>query len=201
MLKTRRHISMSSRQVKQRPPAQDLETRISKFASKVLRHEPGYIGLELSSDGWASINQLLSGFAKKGLVIEKQQLLEMVKNNGKQRFEVSGDKNRIRAVQGHSIGVELGLEPQEPPQQLYHGTVAKFVSSIRATGLQKGSRDYVHLSKDRETAISVGSRRGTPIILQIDADKAYKDGVKFYLAANGVWLADEVPAKYISVNM
>lgn len=192
---------MSSRQVKQRPPAQDLETRISKFASKVLRHDPQYIGLELSSDGWASINQLLSGFEKKGLIITKQQLTDMVKNNGKQRFEVSGDKNRIRAVQGHSIGVELGLEPQVPPEQLYHGTVAKFIDSIRATGLQKGSRDYVHLSQDIETASNVGARRGKPIILQIAAAKAHKDGVKFFLAKNGVWLADEIPAKYISVNM
>lgn len=192
---------MSSRQVKQRPPAQDLETRISKFASKVLRHDPAYIGLELSSDGWASINALLSGFEKKGLVITKAQLTEMVKNNGKQRFEISGDKNRIRAVQGHSIGVDLDLEAQEPPEFLYHGTVSKFIPSIMAIGLNKGSRDYVHLSKDVETASNVGARRGKPIILKVAAAKAHREGINFFVAKNGVWLADGIPAKYISTNM
>ena len=174
-----------------------VERRASGLASKVLRHDPGYIGLELSSDGWASVTQLLKGFEKKGLVITKDQLKTIVETNNKKRFELSGDGNRIRAVQGHSVEVDLEFEPKEPPMFLFHGTVPDFLESIFAQGLQKRSRNHVHLSADIATATQVGSRRGKPVILIIDALEAHKDGVAFYQAKNGVWLAESVDPKYI----
>jgi len=98
---------------------------------------------------------------------------------------------------GHSIEVDLELEPGEPPKFLYHGTVHKFIDSIKEGGLKKGSRQHVHLSLDKATATDVGSRRGEPVILTINAEEMCRDGLKVFLSANDVWLTYSVPTEYI----
>ena len=116
-----------------------------------------------------------------------------------ERMELSDDGLRIRANQGHSLAnVDLKLDEAKPPQTLYHATVAAFLESIRATGLQKRSRNHVHLSSDAATATKVGSRRGKPIILQVDAAAMHQQGHLFYLSANGVWLVDAVPPQHLT---
>ena len=102
------------------------------------------------------------------------------------------------ANQGHSVKVDLQLEEREPPETLYHGTVEWFMASILKDGLIRGKRHHVHLSKDVETATKVGARRGKPVILIIDAGRMHRDGHKFYLSANGVWLTDAVPPIYLA---
>jgi putative RNA 2'-phosphotransferase len=109
---------------------------------------------------------------------------------------VSGEL--IRANQGHSVEVDLQLEEREPPETLYHGTVERFLPSIMEVGLIRGKRHHVHLSNDVETARKVGSRRGTPVILNVDAGGAHRDGHKFLLSVNGVWLTETVPPKYLT---
>jgi putative RNA 2'-phosphotransferase len=171
--------------------------RISKFLSLVLRHDPGSIGLELDENGWAAVEMLIARSAGKGRVFSLEELEEVVVKNDKQRFSFNGDKTKIRANQGHSVEVELQLEKEIPPITLYHGTVERFLTPIRAEGLQKMSRHHVHLSKDKETAEKVGNRRGPAIILTIRSGEMSKDGFVFYVSSNGVWLTDHVPIKYI----
>jgi len=172
---------------------------VSKFLSLVLRHSPETIGLKLDENGWADVEELIEKCNNKGS--QNQMTAELldyvVKNNDKKRFTFNDDKTKIRASQGHSISVELDLKEAEPSEFLYHGTVEKFLESIKKEGLQKMSRQHVHLSKDRETAIKVGSRRGIAQILTIKSGEMHKDGFKFYISENNVWLTDEVPVKYI----
>jgi len=120
--------------------------------------------------------------------------------NDKRRFAFNEDKTVIRASQGHSVQIDLGLKAIKPPEFLYHGTVARFLDSIKSEGLKKMNRQHVHLSKDMETAEIVGSRRGDAVILNIRSADMSRDGFLFYLSENGVWLADEVPIKYIDFN-
>lgn len=168
---------------------------ISKFLSLVLRHSPQTIHLKLDSAGWASIPELLKRVPFK---LNMDKLKEIVETNDKQRFSFNTDYTKIRANQGHSVSyINLELEAIKPPEILYHGTVSKFVSSIKAEGLRKMSRQHVHLSADRATAVTVGSRRGVPIILSVCAGKMYDDNISFYKSENGVWLTEEVPAEYI----
>ena len=137
--------------------------RISKFLSLVLRHRPEYIGLHLNENGWADVDELIAKSKTRNIDVLFNELEEIVVTNDKQRFAFNNDKSKIRANQGHSVKtIDLQLEAIEPPDFLYHGTVAKFLDSIKATGLQKRSRQHVHLSEDRATATKVGSRRGTP---------------------------------------
>src|SRR6185295_3010250 len=118
-----------------------------------------------------------------------------VATNDKRRFAV--ENGRIRASQGHSIDVDLGLPPTTPPPYLYHGTVARHLDAIRAEGLRPMSRHAVHLSADRETATRVGARRGRPVVLSVDAAAMRRGGHVFHISANGVWLTDSVPPKYL----
>lgn len=119
----------------------------------------------------------------------------MVATDGKRRFEIRGD--RIRASQGHSVDVDLGLPPATPPPYLWHGTVARSLGAIRAEGLRRMNRHDVHLSPDRETATRVGARRGRPVVLTVDAGAMHRDGHMFRVSANGVWLTQAVPPRYL----
>lgn len=173
-------------------------TRASKFLSLVLRHEPDKIGLVLDAQGWADVDDLLQKLDAHGQVLDRAGLQDIVATCSKQRFALSDDGQRIRANQGHSITVDLGLVPVEPPQWLYHGTVSRFVGAIREQGLRPGERQHVHLSLDRETAHQVGARRGAPVILSVHAGRMHAEGHVFHRSANGVWLTDHVPPKYIA---
>lgn len=171
--------------------------RISKFLSLVLRHEPESIGLELDENGWTGVLSLISKVGRKFPGFNMATLEEVVAKNNKQRFAFNEDKTRIRANQGHSVKVDLDYDPVEPPEFLYHGTVGRYIRDIQKTGLQKMSRHHVHLSKDLETAVVVGTRRGSAVILTVRAGDMHRDGLKLYVTPNGVWLADSVPPQYI----
>jgi putative RNA 2'-phosphotransferase len=174
-------------------------TRISKFLSLVLRHQPQLIGINLDEQGWVNVDELLKQAHQHGQLITMEVLNHVVETNAKKRFAFSNDKQQIRASQGHSVEVELGYEPQVPPKVLYHGTGSQSVESILKTGLEKRNRQHVHLSADVDTAIKVGSRHGRPVVLNVLAGEMTKSGFVFYLSANGVWLTDEVPAAFLSM--
>lgn len=170
---------------------------ISKWLSLILRHSPETAGLSLDANGWVSVEELLAQSARKGRRFDRAMLDEVVVTNDKQRFAFSDDGLRIRASQGHSVNIDLQLEPCEPPEVLYHGTIPAAIAAILADGLKPMSRQHVHLSADRETADRVGSRRGKPTILVVRSGQMWRDGHRFYRSANGVWLAEAVPAGYL----
>ncbi len=172
-------------------------TRISKFLSLVLRHRPEKIGLELDPQGWAEVNPLIDKLNAHGLMVSRKILEEVVATNPKKRFALNDDQTKIRANQGHSIQIDHGFKPTEPPEILYHGTAQKFLKSILATGIQKRNRHHVHLSADLDTATNVGQRHGKVVILHVRALEMHKAGAEFYLSENGVWLTDEVKVAYI----
>jgi putative RNA 2'-phosphotransferase len=173
--------------------------KLSKFLSLVLRHEPKLIGLELDENGWTGVLSLIAKVGPRFPGFNMAQLEEVVANNNKQRFAFNDDKTKIRANQGHSVKVDLDYEPVTPPEILYHGTVPRFWKQIEKDGLQKMSRHDVHMSKDLQTAIVVGTRRGEALILHIKAGEMHRDGFDFFETPNGVWLTDHVPPKYILV--
>ncbi|MDC8102493.1 RNA 2'-phosphotransferase [Chryseobacterium rhizosphaerae] len=172
--------------------------RISKFLSLILRHQPETIGLNLDENGWADVEELRTKSAKKGVHFSLEELDEVVETNNKKRFAFNEDKTMIRASQGHSIDIDLALEALQPPDFLYHGTAEANISSILDKGIEKRSRQHVHLSADKETATKVGMRHGKPIILTIRTGTMYEEGIAFFQSANGVWLTEFVDPKYIS---
>jgi len=171
---------------------------LSKFLSFVLRHKPDAIGLVLDAQGWVSVDELVQKGNAAGTRFSRDNLLQVVETSDKKRFSVSADGQRIRAAQGHSVSVELGLLRREPPPVLYHGTATRFVESILSEGLKPQKRQQVHLSADVATAERVGQRHGKPVIFKIEALHMHQLGFEFFLADNGVWLIDQVPPDFLA---
>ncbi len=172
--------------------------KVSKYLSKHLRHEPERLGLKLAPGGWVCIDEFLAACQQDEFPISRAELEEVVIKSDKQRFSFDQTKTHIRANQGHSIDVDLQLDPQIPPDLLYHGTGEGSVEAIWQFGLQKMSRHHVHLSTDIATATAVGTRKGRPVIFMVNAAKMYQDGFTFYCSDNGVWLVETVPSKYLT---
>lgn len=170
---------------------------MGRFLSLVLRHQPEAAHIQLDPHGWTDVDALIKGVCATGRKLTRDDLERIVRENAKQRYSFSQDGTKIRANQGHSIHVDLELSPQIPPAPLYHGTATRFWDNIQEKGLLKMSRQYVHLSSDIKTAVSVGQRHGHPLVLRVDTKKMVQDGYTFYLSENNVWLCEHVPAVYL----
>lgn len=171
----------------------------SKMLSGWLRHRPDAIGITLDKQGWTDVADLIAKAAAAGTPLTHEELVQIVAESDKQRFTLSENGLRIRAAQGHSVPVDLNLPAKRPPPVLYHGTVRKFLASIREQGLVPGNRHDVHLSATRETAESVGARRGKPVVLVIETLPMVRDGYQFRCSDNGVWLVSSVPPQYLRI--
>lgn len=170
----------------------------SRFISRVLRHAPQDAGLTLDAAGWVSVADLLRGMRAVGHRLTREDLARLVEENDKRRFTLSPDGLRIRAAQGHSVPVDLGLVPAKPPETLFHGTAASALDAIFREGLVPGKRQSVHLSTDPETARAVGARHGKAVVLAVAAGLMWEAGHAFTMAENGVWLTDAVPPDRLS---
>lgn len=182
------------------------DKKLGRYITYLLRHCPESIGLHLDSYGYANVDELINKVNKTKDFhnsLNAEVLKRIVETDDKQRFSYDKTGTKIRAVQGHSFHVDVARE-SAPPDILYHGTSRIAYSIIKTEGIKKMSRDYVHLSKDIETATSVGLRhaktKNNLALLVIDAKQMAKDGLKLYVAENGVWLADYVPPKYITIK-
>ncbi len=171
--------------------------QVSKFLSFVLRHRPEEVGLEFDENGWADVDELIAAAGRHGRQLTRALVEEVVEKNDKKRFTLSADGKRIRAAQGHSRPVDLGLPPVEPPEILFHGTATRFLESIMRDGLSPGQRQHVHLSPDEQTATAVGRRHGKPVVLRVRSGEMHRRGHQFYLSENGVWLTDHVSPGFI----
>lgn len=175
------------------------QIKLSKTISRALRHDPDSFGLVLTVGGWVKLADLLTGLQKQAIweKLTEADIVELVTRPGKQRFELKDD--RIRALYGHSVTIDLQRERQTPPRLLYHGTSPEAVNLIRRQGLKAMGRQHVHLSADLETAMMVGKRKTSrPVILTIYAAQAAKQEIPFYHGNHTTWLADFVPPQFIS---
>ena len=171
--------------------------KVSKWLALHLRHRPERIGLTLDEAGWADVDDLLARARAANFALTRAELAEVVVTNDKRRYELDAGGGRIRAVQGHTVAVDLGLVPIPPPAVLYHGTTERFLAPILTEGLRPMGRHHVHLSPDVDTARVVGRRRGRPVVLEVAAERMASEGRLFFRSANGVWLCDEVPVRFL----
>jgi putative RNA 2'-phosphotransferase len=169
---------------------------VSRFLSRVLRHDPKSIDLALDAQGWARIDELIERAGAHGMLLTRDLVLHVAQTSDRQRFACDG-AGRIRANHGHTVPIDLGIAPTEPPQVLFHGTATASLASIRAEGLVPGVRQYVHLTADAATAKSVGRRHGHPVLLRVAARRMWSAGFKFVRSASAVWLTTAVPAEFI----
>lgn len=165
-----------------------------------LRHKPDDADISPSPEGWVEVGDVLKAFEKKKIYCSYELLEQIVTSNDKNRFEFSKDGRRIRARQGHSIPIDLGLAPTKPPNVLFHGTATRFLPSIQKGGLKPMKRHHVHLSSDAKLAVTVGARHGNPVVLEVDAQTMHHVGFIFLQTENGVWLTESVPERFLSIH-
>ncbi len=173
--------------------------KTSKYLARHLRHQPERLGLTLDEAGWVDVDTLLRACSAQSFPLTRAQLNEVVEKNDKRRFSFDPSGTKIRASQGHSVEVDLHLQPVDPPVLLFHGTSAPRIASILREGLHRGRRHHVHLSPDTETARRVGARHGRPVVLEVAAAEMSGIGFEFLTSDNGVWLTAEVPPRFLKV--
>ena len=176
------------------------DVRLGRFISLVLRHDPSAADITLDEHGWAVVDELIAGMNQRGHNIDPTVLRRIVAENDKARYSFSEDGLRIRANQGHSIDVDVELVATVPPPELFHGTAERLLGAIKREGLTSQQRQYVHLSADVDTAVTVGRRHGTPIVLRVDSAKMSEEGHTFWLSRNNVWLTETVPWRYLTLT-
>ena len=174
--------------------------QLSKFLALVLRHKPEKANLTLDEEGWCHVDELINNTKNTRNEFTMALLEQIVSTDDKNRYSFNEDKTKIRANQGHSVQVDLKLEPIDPPPILYHGTATRFLDSIMTEGLKPMNRLQVHLSAKYETAVSVGKRHGKVAVLDVDSTQMHADGILFYCSQNGVWLTDTVPPQYLKLH-
>ncbi len=172
-----------------------LESKVSRYMSYLLRHNPE--GLRIDRYGFVDLDELYRKL-KERFSIDKSFIYRIVEKGEKKRFEIV--ENKIRALYGHTIPVEIELKEDKNTKVFYHGTTSEAVFKILKSGLKPMKRLWVHLSPSVEIARDVGLRRTRkPVILKVNAEAARKDGIKFYKATDKVYLCSFVPPKYIEI--
>lgn len=163
----------------------------SKRLAYLLRHDHN---CDFEIGGWRRLTDLcqLHSFTT-------EEIIDIVSNDNKGRFEFNSDKTKVRALYGHSVEIDLLLQTQEPPIRLLHGTASKYIESIRNNGLNSKARQYVHLTEAKDLAIKTGSRHRKPVLLVIDSQAMSNDGYVFYKVSDGIWLTQYIPLKYIQL--
>lgn len=176
---------------------------LSKTVSHALRHAPEEYDLNLDDEGWVETNLLLKSLGEKNTEwqsLKVEDLQQMINQSEKKRHELEGEY--IRAIYGHSVGGKFRKDNQKPPEVLYHGTSRKTAPVILKDGIKSMDRQYVHLSQVVKEALRVGKRKDSePVILQIDAEKAFQEGIKFYEGNDRIWLSEYVQSEYLTVYL
>lgn len=174
------------------------DVKFSRYLSYILRHHPEEANVKLDDDGFCDVKTLINNVDNKYKGITLEYLQKIVEEDNKGRYMFNEDMTMIRANQGHSVG-SIKFDEVKPPGVLYHGTAKKNLESIKTKGILKGARHHVHLSRDIETASSVGKRHGELVILKINSKKMAEDKIKFYISKNGVFLCDYIAPEYFEV--
>ena len=167
------------------------------FIALILRHHPELLNLKLDRYGYVDTDLLIEGVSLKGYNLTPSILDRIVLNNNKHRYKFNANKSKIRALQGHSIPVDLELLPQVPPKFLYHCTSVSSKNAIYIDGILKEPRQYVQLSANIETTSEADITHGKLLIFRVRALKMHNKNFKFYLNENNVWITEHIPSRYV----
>jgi putative RNA 2'-phosphotransferase len=172
---------------------------LGRVMTGILRHFPDRYGLTMEPHGWIPLPRLVEAIATRHRGyrwLRPHHLVAIAESDPKGRYEVRDE--RIRATYGHTVDVELDLPTEDIPDALYFPVTPDEASIVLEVGLKPSDRKKVHLSKTSEDARAAGAvRHPELVILEIDARSARADGLVIMRAARTVYLADQVPPKYL----
>ncbi|XP_016130209.1 tRNA 2'-phosphotransferase 1 isoform X1 [Sinocyclocheilus grahami] len=174
------------------------DVRLSKSLSYALRHGANKMGLQMNSDGFVFVEELLAHQQFRSFSLEDVE--RVVATNDKQRFKLCNHPEdgrlQIRANQGHSVKVTdlelraVALDDPDYPREAVHGSYMKHWPSIRSQGISRMNRTHIHLAPGLpgEGGVISGMRQSCDLAVYIDVAKAMSDGIQFFWSENGVLL-------------
>ncbi|KAL3973155.1 protein SCO2 [Sarotherodon galilaeus] len=192
---------------------EDRDVCLSKSMSYALRHGASQMGLQMGTDGFLFVEDLLAHPQFHSYSLEDVE--RVVATNDKQRFKLcthpENGRLQIRANQGHSVQVvDLELKPvtagsPDCPAEAVHGSYLRNWSSIQQQGLSRMKRTHIHLARGLagEDGVISGMRKDCDLAVFIDVPKALADGIKFFWSENDVLLTagdaeGKIQPKYFS---
>ncbi|XP_022973876.1 tRNA 2'-phosphotransferase 1-like [Cucurbita maxima] len=178
---------------------------LGRLLTRILRHMASELNLNMRSDGYVKLQDLLKLNLKTFANIPLRShtvddIREAVRKDNKQRFSLLEENGElfIRANQGHTVTVvetESLLKPILSAEEVpvcVHGTYKTNLESILASGLKRMKRLHVHFSCGLPTDGEVisGMRRNVNVLIFLDVNKALNDGMKLYMSDNKVILTE-----------
>jgi len=175
---------------------QEKVEKLGRLISGILRHFPDKFGLNMDKNGWVNSESLVRAVRRRYRWANRWIIKALIYSDEKKRYELSDDK--IRARYGHSVDVELSDMPEAQEDVLYYGTSEEEAQRMVEIGIKPVNQTFVHLSTTIEKSEEVARlRTDSPIILEVDAKGARRDGIRIVKANEIIALAKEIPAKYI----
>lgn len=172
---------------------------LGRIMTGILRHFPDRYQLAIDAHGWVSLPDMVRAVSRKHPAyhwLRAQHLVAIAETDAKGRYEVRDE--RVRATYGHTLEVELDLPTENIPDRLYFPVTPEEAGIVLEVGLRPSDRKKVHLSKTAADARAAGQvRTPSPVILEIDAEKARSTGIVIMQAGKTVFLADQIPAELL----
>ncbi|KAL6311506.1 hypothetical protein AAG906_009855 [Vitis piasezkii] len=188
---------------------------LGRLLTRILRHMASELNLNMRSDGYVRVEDLLKlnmkTFANIPLRLHTiDDIREAVRKDNKQRFGLLEENGEllIRANQGHTVTIvesESLLKPILSAEEVtvcVHGSYKRNLESILESGLKHMKRLHVHFScgLPMDGEVISGMRRDVNLLIFLDVRKALEDGMKLYISDNKVILTEGfdgvVPVKY-----
>ena len=168
-------------------------TNLSRLMSYVLGNRPDEFGLVPDKEGYITVKELLKAINEEPNMayVRESHLREVMLSDRDGTFEIDGKK--IRSTKRSFCPVNRVKDLASTPKILFKGVKRKAYPYILKAGLSPGSKGYVVMTTDKDLAIRIACRSDqNPIILEIRAGTATKDGISFFPFGDSIYLAYRV---------
>ncbi len=173
--------------------------KIGRTLAAILRH--GKFGLEMDPQGNVSLKEVMAKIRERNPRmnwLRARHIEALVETDPKGRYVVSNGK--IRATYGHTIPLDIRLDCENIPDELFYPATPEEAELILESGIFPSDRAMVHLSLTYRDALRAGSvRTEDPVILVIDTGVCMELGSDIGRAAKTVYLCRSVPADAIDI--
>jgi len=173
---------------------------LGRIMAGILRHFPERFDLNMDDHGWVEVGPMVEAIQDKRAQfhwLRPHHIKAVVSTDPKGRYQM--EDNMIRATYGHSLDIDLDLPTENIPDLLYYPATEEEADIILEVGLKPSDRKKVHLSRAIQDAINASAHReAKPVILEVNAKKAIKDGAVIMQAGKTVFITDEVKPEFLS---
>jgi len=170
---------------------------LEKVMFYILGRCPDEFGLVLDDQGFVRLKDLLKAISEEpgwGYV-RKSHIHEVLMSCCEKPFVLENDKIRA-ACSDHALNLEEAIFP---PRLLYHCVRQRAHPVVCRQGITPLGQPRVFLATTEELALRMGRRRDpAPVLLTVQAQRAFEAGVRFSKQGEFIYITDHVPVGYFT---